>query len=65
MRGFRGGGGWGSRPLENLKIIGFLWNTGPDPLENHKATSNVMPSSARLRNAIKWRFAGGLMMAHF
>ena len=36
----------------NHKSIGFLSNTGPDPLENHQATKpafNVGPSSARQR----------------
>ena len=54
-----GGGGTGSptSPLENHKNIGFLSNTGPDPLKNHKATKikpafNVGLSSARQRNAI-------------
>ena len=46
--------------------IGFFSNTGPDTFKNHKATKpafNVGPSSARQRNAFKWRFAGGPMMA--
>ena len=31
-----GGGGQGSGPpLKNHKTIGFLSNTGPDPLKNH------------------------------
>ena len=42
-----GAGGGGAMcpdpPLKN-KNIGFLCNTGPDPLKNHKA---VGPSSAR------------------
>ena len=66
------GGGTGGpdppTPLKNHKNIGFLSNTGQDSLKNHKATEpafNVGPSSARQRNAIKWRFAGGLMMARF
>ena len=35
-----GGQGSGTPPLENdkFKAKGFLNNTGPDPLENHKAT---------------------------
>ena len=40
-------------PLEIKK--GFLSNTAPDPLKNHKATKpafNIGPSSARKRNAI-------------
>ena len=49
MRGFSGVGGRGSgyHP-ENLKAKGFLGNTGPDPLKNHKATTpafNVGPLS--------------------
>ena len=39
----------------NHKAIGFLSNTGPDPLENPKATKptyNVEPLSARQQNAI-------------
>ena len=42
-------------PLENYNIIGFFSNTGPDPLENHKATKPefiVGPLSTRQRNAI-------------
>ena len=41
--------------LKNHKNIGFLSNTGPDPLKNQKATKqafNVGPTSARQRNAI-------------
>ena len=48
--------------LKNHKDIGFLRNTGPDPLKNHKATKpafNFGQLSARQRNAIKmalrWR----------
>ena len=43
-------GGRGSgppSPLKNYKNIGFLSDTGPDPLKNHKATKpafNVGPS---------------------
>ena len=44
----RGGGSQGVwTPLKNHKIIGFLRNTGPDPLKNGKATMpafNVWPS---------------------
>ena len=58
----RRGGGQGVRtPLKNYKNIGFLSNTGPDPLKNHKATKptfNVEPS-------FKWRFAGRPMMTQF
>ena len=43
-------------------------NTGPDPLENHKATKlafHVGPSSARKAKLapLKWRFAGRPVMA--
>ena len=50
MCGSRGGDrGSGSSHSENHKNIGFLSNTGPDPLNNQKATKpafNVGPSSA-------------------
>ena len=55
-------------PLKNHKNIGFLSNTGSDPLKNHKATKptfNVGQSSAPVSETpFKWRFAGGPMMAH-
>ena len=50
MGGSRGGGG-GAGGLKNHTNIGFLGNTGLDPLKNHKAIKpsfNVGPSSARL-----------------
>ena len=50
MCGSRGGGQGVWTPLENYKNIGFLSNTGSDPLKSYKAT-------------YKWRFAGGSMMA--
>ena len=37
-------------PLKNHKNIGFLSNSGPDPLKNYEATEpafNVGPSSIR------------------
>ena len=43
-----GGGQEDRTPPENHKNIGFLSNTSPDPLKNHKATPpafNVGPSS--------------------
>ena len=63
MRGSRGGNrGSGYPPPEkSQKNAGFLSNTGPDPLKNHKATK---PDSMwrRHRHAsetpFKWRFAG-------
>ena len=59
-------------PLKNHKNIGFLSNTSPDPMENHKVTCtkpefNAGPSSARKRNAIKmasrWRADDGPLIA--
>ena len=37
----------GQGALENLKTIGFLRTTGPDPLENHKATQLDLLSLVR------------------
>ena len=71
MYGSRGEAG-GLFPLKSHKIVGFLSNTGPDPLKNHEATKsafNVWPSSARQRNAIsmafRWRSDGGPFIAVF
>ena len=50
-----GGAGVRTPPSENHQNIGFLSNTGPDPLKNCKAAKpafNVRPSSARQRNVI-------------
>ena len=52
-----GGGGGGVRtpPLEKSQNLEFPFNTGPDPLKNHKSTKSafhVGPSSASQRNAI-------------
>ena len=60
QRGGGGGGGGGGgdtgglNPPEKSQNIGFLSNTGPDPLKNYKSKLefNVGPSSARQRNAI-------------
>ena len=62
MGGSRGGDrGSGPLLLKNHKNIGFLSNTGPDPLKNLKAAKpafNGGSSSAGQRNAIfKWRNA--------
>ena len=69
MCGSRGGGGGGrgsGLPLENHKNIGFLSNTGPDPLKITKLPSQ-QSMKGHHRNAsetpFKWRFAGGSMMA--
>ena len=45
--------------LKDYKNIGFLSNTGLDPLKNHKATKlafNIVPSSASQQNAIEMAF---------
>ena len=50
-----GTGGPADPSLKNHKNIGFLSNSGPDPLKRTKLPSqafNVGPSSARQRNAI-------------
>ena len=58
--------------MKNHKNIGFLRNTGPDPMENHKATKpafNVGPQSTRQGNAIKmalrWWTDDGLLLGVF
>ena len=46
-------------PLKNHKNIGFLCNTGPDPLKNHKTTKtavNVWPLSVQQRIAVSMAF---------
>ena len=54
--------------LKNHNATGFLSNTGPEPLKNHKAnkpTFNVGQTSAASERPFKWRSAGGPMMARF
>ena len=69
MGGSRGGTGGPDTtppPVKNHKNIGFLSNTDPEPLENHKATKptfNVCHHWNARETPFKWRFAGGLMMA--
>ena len=60
----RWGGDRGSGPpSENHKNIGFLSNTGPDPLKNHKAPKplpmlgNHLPASEK---PFKWLLLAGL-----
>ena len=68
MRGSRLGRGSGPHHLDNHKAIGFLGNTIPDPLENHKLPSqhsmfgHHRPVS---ETPFKWHFAGGPMMVRF
>ena len=53
--GWGGGGGGRHSPLKKNKNIGFLNNTGLDPLKNHKAIKSAFnggPLSAHQRNAI-------------
>ena len=56
MGGSRGGGAGFLDPTpERSQKIGFLSNSGPDPLKNHKGIRpefNVRPSSGRQRSAI-------------
>ena len=53
--------------LINHKNIGFLCNTGPDPLKNlklpsqHSMLGQHLPTS---ETPFQWRFAGGQMLAH-
>ena len=74
MGGSKGGDRGSGPPVKNHKNIGFLSNTGLNPLENHKATKlafNVGPLLAHQRNAIKqrnaiykaFRWRAGQMMA--
>ena len=62
-------GGQGVRtppPLENYKMIGFLSNTGPDPLKitklpsQHSMLGQHRPAS---ETPFKWCFAGGPLIA--
>ena len=56
------GGRVAGPPLENKKNIGFLSNTGPDPLKitklpiQHSISDHHRPAS---ETPFKWRFAGG------
>ena len=65
MDGSRGEtGGPISPAMKNHQNIGFLSNTGPDPLKNHKTTRpvfNVGPSSTLKQNVVS--LVGGLMPA--
>ena len=58
-------GGPDPTPLENYKNIGFLSNTGLDPLKitklpiQHSMLGQHQPDS---ETPLKWRFAGGPLM---
>ena len=56
-----GGGGQGAR-MKNHKNIGFLSNTGPDPLEYHSQYSMLCHHRHAIETPFKWRFEGGSMM---
>ena len=66
-RAWGGGGAGGPGPPFSRKItknIGFLSNTGPDPLKNHKADKLSQNAILGLHlhaseMPLKWRFAGG------
>ena len=64
-----GGGTGGPYLLKNHKNIGFLSNTGPDPLKNHKATKpafNVGPlllCCAIIGPPAKRHFNNGVLLA--
>ena len=62
----------GSGPPKYHTNLGFLSNSSPDPLNNHKATKpafNVGPSLARQRNALemafRWRADDGPLLVVF
>ena len=62
QRGDRGSG----PPTENHKSIGFLSNSGPDPLKIIKLPSqhSILGHNGHASETpFKWRFAGGPMMA--
>ena len=56
-------------PPGKIQKIGFLSNTDPNPLKNHKATKKASQHSMlghhrpATETPFKWRFAGGPMMA--
>ena len=54
MRGSSGGqlGVWTPSSLKNHKHIGFLSNTGPDPLNNHKVATK--PAFFADRHVFVW-----------
>ena len=59
------GGGHGVRiPLKNHKNIGFLSNTGPDPLKNHKATKPALKCWAIIGPPAKRHLHDRPIMAH-
>ena len=59
----RGQGSGPPPPPKNHKNIGFLSNTGQDPLIITKPTSQHSMLGHQRHAGFKWRFAGGPMMA--
>ena len=63
------GAGVSGSLLKIHKNIGFLSNTGPEPLKNHKATkpafNGVGPHGLAREMPFKWRFPDRAMMARF
>ena len=52
-------------PLENHNAIGSLRNTGPEPLENHKAAHSMLGHHRHASETpFKLLFAGEQMMVH-
>ena len=68
MCGSRGGDRGSGPPLKNHKNIGFLSNTGLDPLKitNLPSQQSMLGHHRHASETpFKWRFAGGPMMARF
>ena len=64
MRGSREEGQGVRTTLENHKNIGFLSNTGPGPLKNHKIQNSMLGHHRfASETPFKLRFAGGPMIA--
>ena len=63
-----GGGGWGvgtggpDPTPENHKNVGFLSNTGQDPLKNHKATKPAFNVVAIIDTPAKHHLNGVLLV---
>ena len=49
LRGFRGWDRGSGLPLKTHKKVGFLSNTGPDPLKNYKVTKQAFNVGPGLR----------------
>ena len=60
-----GGPGGADLPLENHKAIGFLSNTGPNPLKNHKATKPAFIVGPSLEMVFLWWADDGQLLVVF